>query len=110
VWTADLIGLSYSNEVWGLPHRDPARPIRKLNPNAQVPVILEDGFVLWESGAIMLPRRATSQQTFTSTSGKSAGRPVADLAGDQLNPPWGYAVALLLRTRPTPTENEYPTR
>ena len=36
--------------------RDSARPagIAKLNPNARIPTIDDDGFVMWESGAINL--------------------------------------------------------
>ena len=33
--------------------RDAGGPFRKLNPNGVVPVIEEDGLVLWESGAIL---------------------------------------------------------
>src|SRR5215217_1453968 len=54
MWTCDLIGIGYEVEVWGLPNRDPKVPeFLKLNPNAQVPVIIDDGFVLWESQAII---------------------------------------------------------
>jgi glutathione S-transferase len=102
-WTADLIGISYRTEVWGLPHRDPREAeFLKLNPNAQVPVILDDGFVLWESGAIMryladkhrsglwprdLKERALVDQWVT-------------WQGTELNPPWMYAVHALLRKNP----------
>src|SRR5262249_19017730 len=41
-------------EVWGKPDRDPNTPeFLALNPNAQVPVLREGEFVLWESSAIM---------------------------------------------------------
>jgi len=102
-WTADLIGLSYRTEVWGLPNRDPREAeFLKLNPNAQVPVILDDGFVLWESGAIMryvadkhrsglwpkdLKERALVDQWLT-------------WQGTELNPAWMYAVQALLRKNP----------
>jgi len=101
--TADLIGLSYRTEVWGLPNRDPREAeFLKLNPNAQVPVILDDGFVLWESGAIMryladkhgsglwpkdLKERALVDQWLT-------------WQGTELNPAWMYAVQALLRKNP----------
>jgi glutathione S-transferase len=54
LWAADEMGLSYEREDWGLPIRDPNVPeFLSLNPNAQVPVIVHDGFVLWESGAVI---------------------------------------------------------
>jgi len=106
-WTADLIGLSYRTEIWGLPHRDPREAeFLKLNPNAQVPVILDDGFVLWESGAIMryladkhrsglwpkdLKERALVDQWVT-------------WQGTELNPAWMYAVHALLRKNPAYTD------
>ena len=54
LWTADELGAPYEIEVWGQPHRDPDTPeFRALNPNAQVPVMRDGDFVLWESSAIV---------------------------------------------------------
>ena len=55
LWTAEELGISYVREDWGLPIRDPHDPaFLALNPNALVPVLVEDdGFVLWESHAVM---------------------------------------------------------
>ncbi|WP_297110860.1 glutathione S-transferase family protein [uncultured Devosia sp.] len=55
MWAARELGLDYAHEDWGLPNRDPKVPeFMALNPNAKVPVLVEDDFVLWESIAIML--------------------------------------------------------
>ena len=102
-WTADLIGLSYRTEVWGLPHRDPREAeFLKLNPNAQVPVILDDGFVLWESGAIM--RYLADKHRSGLWPKDLKERAVVDQwvtwQGTELNPPWMYAVHALLRKNP----------
>jgi glutathione S-transferase len=102
-WTADLIGLSYRTEVWGLPHRDPREAeFLKLNPNAQVPVILDDGFVLWESGAIMryLARKHRSGLWPADTRERALVDQWLTWQGTELNPPWGYAVQALLRKNP----------
>lgn len=54
LWTADELGVPHQLEVWGKPHRDPDTPeFRGLNPNAQVPVLRDGDFVLWDSSAIL---------------------------------------------------------
>ena len=54
MWTADELGVAYTQDVWGKPERDPKAPeFMALNPNGQVPVLRDGGFVLWESSAIM---------------------------------------------------------
>ena len=54
LWVLDELGVAYEREDWGLPLRDPKVPeFMALNPNAQVPVLIEGDFVLWESIAIM---------------------------------------------------------
>ncbi len=109
LWAADEMGLSYEREDWGLPIRDPKEPdFLKLNPNAQVPVIVDDGFVLWESAAVMrylgelhgsdlwpddIKERAMVDQWLT-------------WQGTELNPAWAYAVFALLRKNPAFTDPE----
>ena len=54
LWAAGEMGIEYEREDWGKPVRDPNVPeFLALNPNGSVPVIIDDGFVLWESGAIL---------------------------------------------------------
>ena len=42
LWALDELGLGYEREDWGLPLRDPRTPeFLALNPNGQVPVVIE---------------------------------------------------------------------
>lgn len=106
-WTADLTGLTYRTEVWGLPHRDPHEAeYLKLNPNAQVPVILDDGFVLWESGAIVryLAEKHRSGLWPTDIKERALVDQWVTWQGTELNPTWPYAVQALLRKNPAYTD------
>jgi glutathione S-transferase len=102
LWALDELGLGYSQEDWGLPLRDPKVPeFLALNPNAQVPVLVENGFVLWESNAILiylaeregglLPEQLELRALALQWLGWQAA---------ELNPPWGYAVNALIRKTP----------
>jgi len=54
MWFCDEIGLAYEREDAGLHYgrtRDP--DYIAMNPNATVPTIIDDGFVLWESNSIV---------------------------------------------------------
>lgn len=54
VWACGELGLDYEREDWGAGFRSPREAqFLELNPNALVPVIEDDGFVLWESNAIV---------------------------------------------------------
>lgn len=54
VWTADEVGLEYERKDAGGAFGVVATPeYRRMNPNGLVPVIEDDGFVLWESNAIV---------------------------------------------------------
>jgi len=99
LWALDELGLTYEREDWGLPIRDPKVPeFLALNPNAQIPVLIENGFVLWESNAILiylaeregklLPHKLEQRALALQWLGWQAS---------ELNPPWGYAVNALIR-------------
>lgn len=108
LWAVDEMGIEYDREDWGLPIRDPNVPeFLALNPNAQVPVIVDDGFVLWESNAIitylarkhhseLLPRNAPAQGLVEQWLYWQLG---------ELNPTWGYAVYALMRKHPAYTDD-----
>ncbi|WP_173088117.1 glutathione S-transferase family protein [Devosia sp. 1635] len=104
LWAAGELGLPYEREDWGLPLRDPKVPeFLALNPNGQIPVLIDDGFGLWESNAILiylaekagdgrlLPGRLQERARVLQWLGWQAS---------ELNPPWGYAVNALIRKTP----------
>ena len=60
VWTADELGLAFERREAGGAHGVVDTPeYRRMNPNGLVPVIEDDGFVLWESNAIVRYLAAT---------------------------------------------------
>lgn len=100
LWTADELGLAYVREDWGLPLRDPNTPeFRALNPNAQVPVIIDGDFVLWESHAIMRHWAEREASPLLPADAQARAR-VEQWFGWQatdLNIAWRYAVAARVR-------------
>jgi len=52
LWTADEMGLDYEHTVAGGAHGG-MEAVERMNPNKLVPVIDDEGFVQWESNAIV---------------------------------------------------------
>jgi len=103
IWTADEIGVPFEREDWGNPLRDPNVPeFLALNPNAQVPVIVDDGFVLWESNAIIcyLARKHRSGLLPADFQARGLVQQWLFWQLGELNPTWGYAVYALMRKHP----------
>jgi glutathione S-transferase len=103
LWTLDELGVDYEREDWGKPFRDPQGPeFLGLNPNGQVPVLVnEDGSALWESNAILI-RLAMSHGALLPKNPAQAGKALQWLIWQvsELNPTWVYAVYALLRKAP----------
>jgi glutathione S-transferase len=54
LWTANHLGIDYELVTVNLPRGEQKKPeFLALNPNGRMPVLEEDGFVLWESNAIV---------------------------------------------------------
>ncbi len=102
LWALDELRLGYEQEDWGLPLRDPKVPeFLALNPNGQIPVLIEGEFVLWESNAILVYLAEREGQLLPE---QLEQRAVAlqwlGWQASELNAPWGYAVNALIRKTP----------
>ena len=103
LWTADLCGIDYEHEIWGMPHRDPKVPeFLELNPNGTVPVIVDDGFVLWESNAVVryLAESRGSELSPSEVREHAAVDQWLSWQANELLPSWIYAVSALLARNP----------
>lgn len=104
LWALDEMGVPYEREDWGKPLRDPNVPeFLALNPNAQVPVIIEDGFVLWESHAVLryLAARAASGLWPVEARERALVDQWMSWQSTELNPAWTYVVQARLRGNPS---------
>lgn len=107
LWTADLCGIDYEHEVWGMPHRDPRVPeFLQLNPNGTVPVIIDDGFALWESSAIMryLAQKTGSDLWPSDVRERALVDQWLTWQATELLPSWLYAVTAYLARNPDFTD------
>lgn len=99
LWTSLELGLPFTREDWSAEHAG-------LNPNALVPVLVDDGFVLWESnticrylcthyaaqgGAALLPAGARERARVEQW---------MDWQATDLNTAWRYAFMALVRNSP----------
>ena len=103
LWSADEMGLGYEREDWGKPNRDPNVPeFLALNPNATVPVVIDDGFVLWESQPVMRYLAAKHDSALWPTELHERARVDQWMSwqSTELNPAWSYPMWALLRKRP----------
>jgi glutathione S-transferase len=103
LWAADEMGIPYELEVWGKPHRDPKTPeFLAMNPNGLVPVIIDDGFVLWESNAILryLAEKTGSDLLPSARQERAVVDQWLTWMVSDLNPSWAYIVPAKLRNDP----------
>ena len=104
LWLCEELALPYELEAWGAGYRSTDTPgFRALNPNAMVPVILDEEVVLWESNTIcrylankhgrddLLPQAALARARVEQW---------MDWQGGDLNNSWRYAFLGLVRASP----------
>lgn len=108
LWTCAELGLSYEQEQWGAGFQatdDPA--FKALNPNAQVPVIVDGEVVLWESNTIcryLARRQGRSDLLPTDAFARAQVEQWMDWQLGDLNNAWRYAFMALVRRSPAHTD------
>jgi glutathione S-transferase len=105
LWTCTELDQQYQLEQWGSGFRDTRDPaFLTLNPNALVPVIIDDDFVLWESGSICRYLASTRNRTdLLPVSARARARieQWMDWQATELNSAWRYAFMSLVRKSPS---------
>ncbi|RZA23912.1 MAG: glutathione S-transferase family protein, partial [Lysobacteraceae bacterium] len=105
LWTCRELGLPFAREEWNAEHAG-------LNPNAQVPVLVDDGFVLWESNTICRylcnsygeqAEGAQGEATLLPGGARERARVEQwmDWQATDLNTAWRYAFMALVRNSPS---------
>ena len=104
LWLCAEIDLPYVQEEWGAGFRSTqVAEFLALNPNATVPVIVDDGFVLWESNAICRYLAAQHERPDLLPETPRARAIVEqwmDWQSSELNGAWRYAFMALVRNSP----------
>ncbi|MBS0882510.1 glutathione S-transferase [Pantoea sp. JGM49] len=104
LWLCSELDLTYELEPWG---EDPqslhSAEFMALNPNAMVPVIIEDDFVMWESNAILRYLANSNGGDWLYPENPRGRAPVdqwMDWQATELNTSWRYAFMSLVRNSP----------
>jgi glutathione S-transferase len=104
LWTCEEIGRPIELEPYGSGFQPVDTPAFKaLNPNAQVPVIVDDGLVLWESNTICryLAGQARREDLLpTAPAERARVEQWIDWQATDLNSAWRYAFMALVRRSP----------
>lgn len=102
VWTAEELGLAYQRVDVGGPFGQLDGPaFGALNPNRKIPVLEEDGLILWESNAIvryLVASRGDEGLLPVNPARRAAVEKWMDWVLTELNPPIGVMFIQLIRT------------
>ena len=101
LWTCDELALPFGREDWGLGFRSTQAPeFLARNPNGMVPVIVDEGFVLWESNTIcryLAARHGRADLLPLDAQGRARVEQWMDWQAGELNGAWRYAFMALVR-------------
>ena len=110
LWACDEIGLAVERSDRGQgfqPTRSPE--FLALNPNALVPVIIDEGFVLWESNTIcryLAAQHGRHDLLPTAARERACVEQWMDWQAGELNNAWRYAFMALVRQSPAHADAE----
>lgn len=108
LWTCVEIGVPFQQEQWGSGFQSTDAPeFRALNPNAMVPVIKDDDFVLWESNTIcryLACRHGRDDLLPVAPQQRARVEQWMDWQAGELNNAWRYAFMALVRNSPLHTD------
>jgi glutathione S-transferase len=101
LWTCAELGLPFEREDWGNGFRPTDAPeFVALNPNAMVPVVVDGGFVLWESNTIcryLCAQHGGDALLPTAPRRRAMVEQWMDWQATELNNAWRYAFMALVR-------------
>ncbi|GAA0750570.1 glutathione S-transferase [Ideonella azotifigens] len=104
LWLCAEMQLPIAHEEWGTPQLPLDQPLfLSLNPNAQVPVLRDGGFVLWESNSIcryLAGREKRADLLPTTPAARAQVEQWMDWQLGDLNNAWRYAFMGLVRHSP----------
>jgi glutathione S-transferase len=108
LWTCAEMNLAHEQEPWGSGFRSTdTAEFLALNPNATVPVIRDDGFVLWESNTIcryLATKHGRSDLLPVAATDRARVEQWMDWQATELNNAWRYAFMALVRLSPNHTD------
>lgn len=106
LWTCEALGLAYEREDWGSGFASTHSPeFLRFNPNAQVPVIIDENGPLWESNTIcryLAGKHHHHHNELLPTDPAARARvdQWIDWQATDLNSSWSYAFMALVRKDP----------
>lgn len=104
LWTCEELNLPYEREDWGSGFKATSEPeFLALNPNAMVPVLLDEELVLWESNTIcryLCAREKRDDLLPPDPRARAQVEKWMDWQMGELNNSWRYAFMSLVRQSP----------